>query len=257
MAGVVLGLGCYFRPELLLLAPLIALASVQWGRWQGPLRGAAIPLAVAILLLVPWTVRNADVFHRFIPVRIGIGQNLWEGMGELPNSFGAQLNDAATYQQVHAINPRLVYGTPAYDSFLESWAIRVIRRHPGFYAKLVGKRLLDATILLNNRDWSQSIVSKLLEPLLFVIALLTVVFTRRRFGRAHLILAAVIAATILPYLFLHFEPRYVLPASFAYLLWTALGAGLLLEWVASGALGSLSRLRRLPTPVTLRGTRGR
>jgi hypothetical protein len=253
--GLVLGLGCYFRPELLLLPPLIALATFEARQWHAAVRAALIPLVLAALLLAPWTVRNAVVFHRFIPVRIGIGQNLWEGMGEMQNNFGAKLDDYATYEQVHAVRPDLVYGTPAYDALLESWAIGAIKQHPGFYAKLVGKRLLDSTVLLRNRDWSQNIVSELLEPLLLGISLLTVLFTRRRFGRSHLILLAVIVATIVPYLFLHFEPRYVLPASFAYLLWTALGAAIVAEWVRARARGALPGVGHLGPSRELVGSR--
>ena len=253
-AGVAVGLGSYFRPGLLLIVPLVALATLSRARWREALRTAVVPSLVAILLLVPWTIRNADVFHQFIPVRIGSGQALWEGMGELPNDFGAQLDDAATFRQVHAVAPGLVYGTPAYDSLLSSWGTRAIRNHPGFYARLVATRLLNSTLLLQNTDWAGGVLTPAqrglglasfalhrpkdllilaLEPVLFVISLLTLALTWRRFGRAHAILLGVVVATVLPYLFLHFEPRYVLPASFAYLLWSALGIGLLAERVRS------------------------
>jgi hypothetical protein len=205
---------------------------------------------VAALLLVPWTIRNENVFHRFIPTRIGTGQNLWEGLGEVHNDFGAVLDDGLTYQQVHAVRPNLAYGSPAYDSFLFSLAKHAIRTHPVFYGKLVLRRLVYSTLLLRNSDWAGTIVPPdqsgvglasyarhrfgdllilALEPLLFVVSILTIVLSRRRFGRSHLIGAAIVVATLLPYLFLHFESRYVLPASFMYLLWTALGIDLLVE----------------------------
>ena len=230
VAGVAIGLGCYFRPGLLLLAPLVALATLVLPRWRSAVRLAAVPTIVAILLLVPWTIRNFDVFHRFIPVRIGSGQALWEGLGELSNNFGAKLDDLATFEQVHAVRPSLVYGSPAYDSFLMSWGTRAVRQHPGFYLRLVATRLVKSTVLLQNTDWTGTTPAPTptgaLEPILFVISFFTVVVTRRRFGRSHAILVAVVVATILPYLFLHFEPRYVLPASFAYLLWTGLAIDL-------------------------------
>lgn len=253
--GVAVGLGTYFRPGVLLIAPFVALALLPGSDWRRALRFAAIPTLVAAILLVPWTIRNENVYHRFIPTRIGIGQNLWEGLGELPNNFGARLSDAGTFQQVHAVRPDLVYGTPAYDSFLESWAIRAIRNHPGFYIKLMGKRFIDSTALLRNTEWVGAALSPaqsglglisyirqrptnflafLLEPLLFAAAIVTILATRRRFGRSHLFLIAVVVATLFPYLFLHVEPRYILPASFAYLVWTALGIDLLSERLRRG-----------------------
>jgi 4-amino-4-deoxy-L-arabinose transferase-like glycosyltransferase len=230
-AGIAIGLGSYFRPSVLLIAPLVALATLTRPRWRESLRLALVPSLVAIVLLVPWTIRNVDVFSRFIPVRIGGGQALWEGMGEVHNTFGAVLDDAATYSQIHAVRPDLVYGSPAYDSFLLSWGMRAIRQHSVFYAKLVVRRLAESTALLQNIDWAgaPNLFARALEPLLFLISLLTVVLTRRRFGRAHLIAGAVIVATILPYLFLHLEARYILPASFAYLLWAALALDLLVD----------------------------
>ncbi len=254
--GLAVGLGTYFRPGVLLIAPFVALALLPAASWRRALRFGAIPTVVAALLLVPWTIRNENVYHRFIPTRIGIGQNLWEGLGEVPNTFGARLDDAGTFQQVHAVRPDLVYGTPAYDSFLESWAIRAIRNHPGFYIKLMAKRFIDSTALLRNTEWAGTVLSPaqsglglisyirhrptnflafLLEPLLFAAAIATVIATRRRFGRSHLLLISVVVATLFPYLFLHVEPRYILPASFAYLIWTALGIDLLTERLRRGA----------------------
>lgn len=250
-AGVAVGLGSYFRPGVLLIAPLVALATLSRPRWREALRLGAIPTVIAVLLLVPWTIRNAELFHRFIPVRIGTGQNLWEGLGEIHNNFGAVLDDAATFQQVHAVHPNLVYGTPAYDSLLFSWGRHAIHEHPGFYAKLVGKRLVDSTLVLQNTDWGGGEFAKLLEPLLFLISALTILLTRRRYGRAHLTLIAVVLATMLPYLFLHLEARYILPASFAYLLWTALGADLMMERAGWTTLRSLPDVRHLRHPRDL------
>jgi 4-amino-4-deoxy-L-arabinose transferase-like glycosyltransferase len=254
LAGVTIGLGTYFRPGVLLLAPFFGLACLTRKGWRDAVRLAVVPSLVAALLLVPWTIRNENVFHRFIPTRIGIGQNLWEGLGEVHNNFGAVLDDAATFQQVHAVAPNLVYGSPAYDSFLYGWAKHAIRTHPGFYAKLVARRLVNNTALLRNSDWAGTIVPPgqsglgffgyarhrfgdlliiALEPLLFLLSAITIIVTRRRFGRAHLIAGSVVVATLLPYLLLHVEARYLLPASFVYLIWTGLGIDVFVDYVRS------------------------
>ena len=225
LVGVITGIGVQFRPGVLLLAPLLALASLPWATWRRVIAGAGIPLLVVALLMVPWTVRNESAFHRFIPTRTGIGQNLWEGLGEVPNSFGAVLNDQITEEQVHRARPQLVYGTPAYDSYLQHKALKAIGEHPGVFVHAVARRLLVTTVDLHTLGGLLSIV----EPLLFILGLLAAMLTRRRFPREHMMLAAVPAATILPYLLLHVEGRYILPASFVYLIWAALGLDLLLE----------------------------
>jgi 4-amino-4-deoxy-L-arabinose transferase-like glycosyltransferase len=224
LVGVLTGLGAQFRPGVLLLAPLLLLAELPWASWRHVLADAAVTLCVAAVLLVPWTVRNENVFHRFIPTRIGIGQNLWEGLGEVSNNFGAVLSDQITEEQVHSVRPQLAYATPAYDSYLKHRAVVAIREHPGVFAHAVARRLLVTTIALHTLGGP--LIP--LEPLLFVLGVLTAVLTWRRFARQHLLLAAVPVATILPYLLLHVEARYILPASFVYLIWTALGLDLLL-----------------------------
>lgn len=216
--GAVLGLGCYFRPELLLLAPAIAVATFRRREWRDAARLALVPTIVGLLFLVPWTVRNIEVFHQFIPVRIGTGQNLWEGLGELPNGYGAVLSDTVTANQVHRARPRLVYGSPAYDAYLQTKALDVIEAHPGFEARLIIHRLFEATFGFAG---------------LFLISLAVAIATRRRFGYGHRVLAAVIVATTAPYLLLHLESRYELPAVFAYLIWTGLGVELLAARLAS------------------------
>jgi 4-amino-4-deoxy-L-arabinose transferase-like glycosyltransferase len=225
LVGVLTGIGVQFRPGVLLLAPALALASLPWATWRRVILDAGIPLLVAALLMIPWTVRNENAFHRFIPTRIGIGQNLWEGLGEVHNGFGAVLNDQITAQQVHRVRPQLVYGTPAYDSYLEHKAIVAIGDHPGVFAHAVLRRILVSTIDLHSLGGPLIVV----EPLLFVLGILAAALTWRRRRREHVLLAAVPVATILPYLFLHVEARYILPASFVYLIWAALGLDLLLE----------------------------
>jgi hypothetical protein len=188
--------------------------------------------------MVPWTVRNAVQFNRFIPTRVGIGQNLWEGLGELPNDFGAKLDDQATARQVALRRPDLRYGTPAYDAYLQHWALTAIRDHPFFFARVMAHRMFDSTVWLRNLQWPYGIV----EPLLFIFAVAVVIVTRRRFLRQHLLLAAVPIATLAPYLVLHVEPRYILPGSFVYLIWAALGADLVWERLALRRRGTVAAL---------------
>ena len=223
--GVLTGLGLYFRPGVLLLPVALALAALPWIGWRRAVVAALVPLVAAAALAVPWTIRNYEEFDRFIPTRIGIGQNLWEGLGEIHNDFGALLDDRATARQVAREEPDLVYGTPEYDDYLRDKATDAIADHPGHFAEVVARRAFVTTVGLHNL----SLPAGILEPLLFLLAVFVAVLTRRRYARQHLFLAAVPIATVLPYLVLHVEPRYVLPASFVYLLWVALGIDLALE----------------------------
>jgi 4-amino-4-deoxy-L-arabinose transferase-like glycosyltransferase len=223
--GLAAGLGAYFRPGVLLVPVALALATLPWIGWRRAGAAALVPLVAAAAVAVPWTIRNYEEFDRFIPMRIGIGQNLWEGLGEVDNDFGAVLDDQVTERQVHREDPSLVYGTPAYDDHLREKAIDAIADHPGHATKVVVRRAFVTTIGLHNLDLPLGFA----EPLLFVLAIAVAIATWRRFPRENAFLAAVPIATLLPYLALHVEPRYMLPASFVYLIWLALGIDLLLE----------------------------
>jgi hypothetical protein len=203
----------------------LALAALPWIGWRRTVAAALVPLVAAVALAAPWTIRNYEEFDRFIPMRIGVGQNLWEGLGEIDNDFGAVLDDQVTERQVREEDPSLVYGTPEYDDHLREKAVEAIEDHPGHAAKIVARRAFVTTVGLHNLDLPLGLA----EPLLFVLAVAVAVATWRRFPRQNAFLAAVPLATLLPYLVLHVEPRYMLPASFAYLIWLALGADLLLE----------------------------
>jgi 4-amino-4-deoxy-L-arabinose transferase-like glycosyltransferase len=230
-AGVATGLGVYFRPGVALVPVLLALATWRWSDWRDALRLGGVPVLVAALLMVPWTIRNENEFHRFIPTRIGIGQNLWEGLGEVHNDFGALLDDDQTARQVARMRPDLHYGTPAYDAYLEDKATSAIVDHPDHFARVVARRAFITTVGLRNLAMPIGIV----EPILFVLAVAAAIWTRRRFAESHVLLASVIVATIAPYLVLHVEPRYVLPASFVYLIWLAVGIDLAAERRAARA----------------------
>jgi 4-amino-4-deoxy-L-arabinose transferase-like glycosyltransferase len=253
--GVAVGLGAYFRPGLLLVPLALAAAAIPSVGWRRSITAAAVPLLLAAFLIAPWTIRNYNEFDRFIPLRTGIGQNLWEGLGEVENDFGAKLSDSATEAQVKRVRPDLEYGTPAYDDFLRDWATEAIREHPGTYARVLAQRTVDSTILLRNDAWVGATpprsgnpvsyaldnpwaalklaISALGEPLLFLLALAAAIWTRERW-REHVLLLAVPLATVLPYIVLHFEPRYALPGSFAYMILVGVGVSFLLEARRSG-----------------------
>ena len=82
-AGALLGAMAMLRPEYLLLVPvLFALAMLRAdrpsGRWAR-LRPAALLAGCALLVVLPWTIRNLVVLDRLVPVSTGGGQILYQG----------------------------------------------------------------------------------------------------------------------------------------------------------------------------------
>lgn len=80
--GLLLGGLALVRPEYIAIAlpmGVVVLARRGWDGWREGLVQAAILLVGLAVLVVPWTIRNAVVLDRFVPVSTGGGQVLFAG----------------------------------------------------------------------------------------------------------------------------------------------------------------------------------
>jgi 4-amino-4-deoxy-L-arabinose transferase-like glycosyltransferase len=80
--GLLLGTTAMVRPEYLgvaLLLGVVVFARTVASDWQRALTQAAILLAGVILVVAPWTVRNAIALDRAVPISTGGGQVLFAG----------------------------------------------------------------------------------------------------------------------------------------------------------------------------------
>jgi 4-amino-4-deoxy-L-arabinose transferase-like glycosyltransferase len=82
-AGILVGLTCLTRDIYLALVPFGAVAWLAFAR-AIPVRRrvvqALVVCAVSALTVIPWTIRNFEQFHKFIPVSAGrLGYSLWLG----------------------------------------------------------------------------------------------------------------------------------------------------------------------------------
>ncbi len=251
--GLAVAAGTYLKPTVLLL-PLFVLAALL-PRLPGRrvlLRGV-LAFGIPILALVPWAVRNDRIFHRPILTSTFFWPTIWEGFGEVPNQFGAHLDDRTTYLQAVAVRKDLVYGTPEYDDHFRPKVIRAVLSRPGFVASLWIRRLVRGLLFPGNpwgiprvEDPEASFarfqatggggiaaylkaypgtalvkaVQRTWEPLLFCLALLTLAVDRSRW-REFLPLAALpvsLLAVIVP---IHLEGRYLLPVTQVWILFAA------------------------------------
>jgi 4-amino-4-deoxy-L-arabinose transferase-like glycosyltransferase len=137
--GALCGLGVLVRPNAALLA--LPLALLLWGAWRPGvslrrrLAAPALGLVCAVLVVAPWTVRNALVLHHFVPVTT-----------ELGNTMAGTYNDQARLapdRPAAWTEPRY---TPEYsgyfwergssdaklDSQLRAAAFHYIGEHPGY-----------------------------------------------------------------------------------------------------------------------------
>ncbi len=93
--GVIIGLGGLIRGEALTwgLLPIVAFWH-ELPRVELAKRVAAIA-AVAVMVLLPWTIRNAIVMDAFVPVATNASQTLWSGHN--PGATGAQTYPPDSY----------------------------------------------------------------------------------------------------------------------------------------------------------------
>ncbi|HSQ24907.1 MAG TPA: glycosyltransferase family 39 protein, partial [Pyrinomonadaceae bacterium] len=167
LAGALTGISCWLRANIMLLTVFVALAvplvikretkstsrvlanrrqdaSAPW-KWRLALAVVCGTLAVVL----PLTLRNAIVFHRFIPLSLGAGQTLLEGIADYDREgrFGIPQTDMGIMKQEAEIYQRPdYYGTLFNPDGVErerarlSRGFAVIRSHPFWFAGAMARR---------------------------------------------------------------------------------------------------------------------
>jgi len=148
-AGALVGLSCWLRANALLLAPfLLLLVPFLFERGRRTRASLAL-LGGAALALAPLAARNAVVYGHFIPVSLGAGQTLVEGIGDYDTEgkFGLPDTDVELIRQEAEM-----YGRPEYASSLftpdgitrdrarTSRALSVVAAHPLWFASVMARR---------------------------------------------------------------------------------------------------------------------
>jgi hypothetical protein len=97
----------------------------------------ALIICVAILVCLPWTIRNAVKFHRVIPIRSDFPFELWMGNNPIYDEHSRQVNRITRYEEVHR------YSQMGETAFLEEKgraAKEFIREHPVLALQLAERR---------------------------------------------------------------------------------------------------------------------
>jgi hypothetical protein len=131
--GLVLGVSVVIRPFSLpfLVAFAIAVAATRAG-WRAVARCTAVAGAVVVLLLVPWTIRNALVLNAFVPVSTNLGDTAC-----LARSVDSDGGFSFSGQGcVH--DPDL--SEPEANTRNLRKALQFVRRHPAEEVRLIGAR---------------------------------------------------------------------------------------------------------------------
>jgi 4-amino-4-deoxy-L-arabinose transferase-like glycosyltransferase len=150
LAGALLGIGVWIRPNVVLLGPFTALfLFFLLGRNRRALLLSSLVALTSLLVVSPITLRNWLVFGEFVPVSINGGITLWQGVADAGGrEYGARVWD----KQVMAEEAER-YGRPDYllwwaepdgivrDRDRYQRATEVIRARPLWYARAMLRRM--------------------------------------------------------------------------------------------------------------------
>jgi 4-amino-4-deoxy-L-arabinose transferase-like glycosyltransferase len=140
--GLLAGFAGLTEPSILILVPfLLALAAWRLARagkrWFLPGLVASLTLAAAIS---PWMIRNAVVFHRFIPMRDSMGLEMWLGNNGYSRHWrSGNLHPNHDPAELAEYNGR---GELAFMAHKARQAHEFIHAHPGWYAWMSARRAL-------------------------------------------------------------------------------------------------------------------
>lgn len=141
-AGLAIGLASWLRAQTMLLAVFagVMLVIISVNRMAAVKRGIVMA-AVSLLTIAPITIRNYVVYGEFVPIQLGTGLNLWEGIADASGDrFGAvRLDTEVATQEAEMYNdPRYAgsWTTPdgiRRDRDRTRRSLDVILHHPFWY----------------------------------------------------------------------------------------------------------------------------
>lgn len=129
-AGLALGAMVLTQPHSALLAPV--LVTFEWlrgGKWGAALARLAVAAVAALLVVLPWTVRNYLVSGELVPVSANGGHVLW--VGNNPQATGGYVDVRPAWAETHEIT---------YDRAALRWALAWMRANPGAFLRLVPRK---------------------------------------------------------------------------------------------------------------------
>lgn len=250
-AGVALGLTVLCRPVVLVFVPLAA-AYVAWYaerkvRW----RCAGVLAVATAAVIAPWTIRNATVFHHFLPVSTGFGEQLWLGnndvsrgdaddrhvfpLSDLWQQRVAEIGDKARREAVWAKGKRLYENLLRLDGVEQDRlytheALEWMRQHPMAVLGLDARRWVEfhaafTRTLTQNVDVNRRnrIIASVSSYPVLALGLVGAIVAWRQQCAARVIHAAIISFTAV-FVLLTACTRYRLPLDAFWLLFASLAA---------------------------------
>lgn len=140
--GLLWGFTLMTNATLIALLPfLLGWLAYRAHRQQRPWIGrTALSIGVVALCCVPWTIRDYEIFHTFIPLRSVLGLQLWLG-----NNDNTQDIFRAELHPIYNADERAKYiemGEVAYMHEKQLVAVQYMETHPAREAHLISRRII-------------------------------------------------------------------------------------------------------------------
>ena len=159
IVGALVGISCWLRANAMLMTVFFA-AAVLLLHGKKHWRYSLAVIAGTLLIVLPLTIRNAIVTRHFIPISLGAGQTLLEGMADYDSSgrFGIPNTDMGIMRQEAEMFQRPeYYGMLFKPDGVERERARVkrglgvIASHPVWFASVMIRRAASMTKLERTR----------------------------------------------------------------------------------------------------------
>jgi hypothetical protein len=233
--GCLGGLAALTSPTLGMSAGCLMIWSLVRARFR-PLRQWLLTVAIAGALLAPWTIRNALVFHKFVPIKSNAGFELYQA-----NVLdGDGIYDAANMTK-HPFNmqeSRFRYAQYGETDFVEAHRrvfMRQFRRDPSTMLSRIENRFRALWIyhpLAEGQEGPWGLAIRRFAYVLPLSALLISLWVRGRHRATLWTLAIMIGAYLGPYIAIAFYVRYFIALTPLLLLALYFGIDQLAAWYA-------------------------
>jgi 4-amino-4-deoxy-L-arabinose transferase-like glycosyltransferase len=221
-AGVLLGLAVLTRETVLYFVPFAALwlagrqagSPAERGFSRAGLRRGALLVATCLLVVLPWTVRNALVFDAFVPVSTAGALNLWQG--------NTRLDRQQVYEQYWAVHGKIAKYELARRKGVEAilarqplWIFEKLRDEMPAYWAAHGQPIVHLERGAYDdvpRAWAKAAIVVVLAPYLAVLVLFVAGIAALPRGRVVSLLLGFLVYYVLLHVASHGYPRYRLPS---------------------------------------------
>lgn len=148
-AGAMVGLSCWLRSNTLLLAPFLSILIFILLERGKRLRYAAIFIAASLIVIAPITIRNWIMYRQFIPLSLGAGITLIEGIADYDKEnrfdmpqldYDVKIKDVEWHNRPEYAGNLWAPDGVKRDQHRFARGLAVIRSNPGWFLKVMLQR---------------------------------------------------------------------------------------------------------------------